>query len=452
MLRKGRCSNDPTQCTLAANKTELPYAGMDSVCPECGSPLAAIAATSRSATTAPDRESLSSTGAPASEAVLPTGSSLSRQAEPARQASRRSGRYEPEALERPVRDNGAMKFSQAAIVAAVIALLGFFLWRFVLQPRPVSIPDLASMEGFGVTNGVDVTQISPAQLRRVSVTTQAHAVPDAAGPIVAQLPAGTMLDVSGRVEAGGIIWLRVSLPNDGSRSGFVREDQMTNLRDEALSGSPIDPLAGTLIPSNQAPGTVAAEIVGPIQARVPYTFYIASQQATIRQEANSTSAKVGAFEFADPVTVVAQRTVGIGTWYQILLPSGGVGWINARFLSNTPRETPIDAAPVPQSPPASKPDIVPPTSTPDASETGKADNQSAVTALGPGATLRVDASIANIRKEPGATGDTILEVLQRDTLLSVEDVRIINGVPWYKVTSPGGVQGWVSGRTVVENK
>jgi hypothetical protein len=71
--------------------------------------------------------------------------------------------------------------------------------------------------------------------------------------------------------------------------------------------------------------------------------------------------------------------------------------------------------------------------------------------VSPGATLRVDASFANIRKEPGATGDTILEVLQRDTLLSVEDVRIINGVPWYKVTSPGGVQGWVSGRTVVEN-
>jgi hypothetical protein len=41
--------------------------------------------------------------------------------------------------------------------------------------------------------------------------------------------------------------------------------------------------------------------------------------------------------------------------------------------------------------------------------------------------------------------------LGRDTLMSVEDVRILNGVPWYRVTSPSGAKGWVSGRTVVED-
>jgi hypothetical protein len=436
VLRKGRCSNEPTRCTLAGAKTELPYAGIDSVCPECGSPLAAIAATE----------------VPASEPISPRGLSTSLQSEPARPASARSNRYQPQATDRPIGKDGAMKFSQMAIIGAVIALLGFFLWRFVLQPRPVTIPDLASTESFEGADNVQVTQISPAQLRRVSVATEARSVPDAAGPIVAQLPAGSVLDVSGRVEAGGIMWLRVSLPNDGSRSGFVREDQMANLGDDALSTSPIDPLAGTLIPPNEVPGTVAPEIVGPIQARVPSTFYIASQQATIRQEASLASPKVGALAFTDPITIVAQRTVGIATWYQVLLPNIGLGWINGRFLSTTPRETPIDAPPIVSSPPGSKPDIVPPTSATELSETGKADNQSALTALGPGATLRVDASIANIRKEAGATGNSIAEVLQRDTLMTIEDVRIVNGVPWYRVTSPSGAQGWVSGRTVVENK
>jgi uncharacterized protein YgiM (DUF1202 family) len=228
----------------------------------------------------------------------------------------------------------------------------------------------------------------------------------------------------------------VSLPNDSSKSGFVREDQMANLGEGAVTIAPLDPNSPTA-PKGTTPTTPTPEVVGPIQARDPAIFYIASRQANIRQDASANSAKVGTFEFSDPVTIVAQRSVGAGQWYQVQLPSGGTGWVNARLVSESPRSAPIDAPP----PRTDKP----------TSDVGGNDSKPVLTAVSVGATMRVESDVANLRKAPGANGDNILEVLQRDTLMSVEDVRIVSGVPWYRVTSPNGAQGWVSGRTVVEN-
>lgn len=453
MVRKGRCSNDPTNCTLAGQKAELPYAGIDSVCPECGSPLAALALghATRPAAAAPIAPP--PTPAPPPPPLLPP-------APVAQSEYQYPPRSEPQHYNRqPDFDGGArepsnnaMKLTQMVIIGVATALIGFFAWRMFLQPRPVEGPEIGAAASVASAGDQQVTQISPAQLRRLSVASQAHSVPDAAGSIVGGLAAGSVLDVTGQVNVNGVNWLRISLPNDSSRSGFVRENQMESMGDPSLTISPTDPMTGTLPPGTVLPNPALPAVIGPVQAREPATFYVASIRANIRQEADAASAKVGAFEFTDPITVVGQRAVGTNIWYQVQLPSGGNGWINGRLISATPRDIPIDRAAAAStatvtkqpSKPSFQPDAV-------ASDVGKSDNQAAMTAVGPGTTIRVDASVANLRKEPGATGNSIIEVLQRDTLLSVEDVRIINGVPWYRVTSRDRAQGWVSGRTVVEN-
>lgn len=464
-MRIGRCSNDPKNCTLAGNKTHIPYAGIDSVCPECSAPLAAIASPPQappqtpipppppiepqptSATTAPP---IYAPPQPQQRDVRPDYSRDERDADAPRRRAQYEDDYRQE--ERAPEDN-VMKFTKIAIAGAAIVLLGFAAWRIFDKPQPDAAPELAATASVVGVAGQQVTQISPAQLRRILVATQAFGVPDPAGPVIAQLPMGATLDVSGQINVNGVNWLRVSLPNDSSRSVFVREDQMGFVGDGALAVAPIDPLAGMPLPPGGAavPGTGAPEIVGPVQPRAPSTFYIASRQANIRQEANVVSAKVGTFEFTDPVTVIGQRMVGARTWYQVQLPSGGTGWINGRLVSGTPRAAPIDA-PGFAAPGSAAPKSVPKPEGSALSETGKDDNQAALTAYGPGTKMRVDATTANLRKEPGATGNSVVEALPRDTVIAVEDVRIVNGVPWYQVTSPNGAQGWVSGRTVVGNK
>jgi hypothetical protein len=73
-------------------------------------------------------------------------------------------------------------------------------------------------------------------------------------------------------------------------------------------------------------------------------------------------------------------------------------------------------------------------------------------AVSVGTLMRVDTPTASLRARPGAGGDSVLEVLPTDTLMSVEDVRIVAGMPWYLVTTPKGNQGWLSGRTLVANQ
>lgn len=459
-MRKGRCSNDPRNCTLAGNKTEIPYAGIDSVCPECNSPLAAIAvptqATLSPPSTSPPPPRPIVQAAPPVYAPAPTPPPVYSREEAPRYETRQTSQFDQtyDSNDGPERKDSAMKLTQMVIVGAAIALLGFFAWRMFLQPRPVSAPELAATASVTGVADQQVTPISPAQLRRVSIATQAYGVPDAAGAIIAQLPAGSVLDVSGQIQVSGVNWLRVSLPNDSSKSGFVREDQLVNLGDGSLAVTPVDQLPGG-VPQGAIPPTAPAvlEVIGPIQALAPATFYVASRQANIRQEANATSTKVGAFEFTDPITVVGQRTVGARVWYQVQLPSGGTGWINGRLVSTNPRDIPLDNATAQGVDKGLKPQSKSVTNTDATGDDPSAiDSKPVLKAVGPGTTMRVDSTVANLRKEPGATGNSVVEVLQRDTLMSVEDVRIVNGVPWYRVTSPGGAQGWVSGRTVVENR
>jgi Bacterial SH3 domain len=443
-VRKGRCSNDPQNCTLADQKVELPYAGLDSICPECGSPLAAIAAVN--ASPAPPPPSRPPTAAQSDDFYAP-GPEFARP-EPSQYA--RAMNYESQSR---APGNAVMKLTQFVIFGASIALLGFFAWRMFLQPKPVDVPELATSNSGASVASQQLTQISPPQLRRVTILTEARTIPDPASGIVAQLQPGTVLDVTGLINVNGINWLRINLPNNSSQSGFIREDQLAMLGDGSVTLTPSD--TGLPVPPSTLGSTkgVPPPVIGQIQVREPGTFYIATVRANIREAADAASAKLGGFEFGETLVVVAQRSVGDSVWYQVELPSGGTGWINSRLVSNTPRDIPLDrqsASPV--APSAKAPAKPGTTGDQPSSEVGKSDNQEALSAYSNGTTLRVDAPTANLRKEPGPTGNNVVEALGRDTLMSVEDVRIVNGVPWYRVTSPSGVKGWVSGRTVVENR
>jgi uncharacterized protein YgiM (DUF1202 family) len=451
-LRKGRCSNDPKNCTLAASKTEIPYAGIDSVCPECNAPLAALAAGATTAEIAPTYVPPPPPPPPPPVSPPPASQTSAPPYQPTQhqydEPRRPSYNYEPETS---APKDGAMRLTQMVVVGAAVALIGFFMWRMFLQPRPAGGPDSAvTAPANGATSG-QITQISPAQMRRANVPVEVRTIPDAASAIVANLAAGALVDVTGQVQIAGINWLRVTLPNDSSKTGFVRDDQMAPLGDGGLQISPIDPLAPPPVPG-AVPAGPAVEALGPVQALPPTKFYVATQTANVRAESSANSARVGALTFNDELSVVAQRSVGGALWYQVELPMGERGWMNARLLSADPRETPLDSTP-PASEKLEK--IAPKPTNPNenpVSEIGKRDNQEALLALGPGTTLRVDAATANLRKEPGATGNTVIEALGRDTLMSVEDVRVLNGVPWYRVTTPSGAQGWISGRTVVEDR
>jgi uncharacterized protein YgiM (DUF1202 family) len=456
-LRKGRCSNDPRNCTLAAAKTELPYAGIDSICPECNAPLAALAGSKSSEDSA--RASAGPVTPPPPPIVQPTytpapptpSSTQGYQNAPRLNEEPRRPSYDYEPETKAPRDN-AMRITQIVVIGAAVALIGFFGWRMFLQPRPVGAPDSAtSAPNADAMNG-QILQISPAQMRRANVPVEVRTIPDPASAIVSNLAAGALLDVTGQVQVAGITWLRVTLPNDSSKSGFVRDDQMAPLGDVALQVVPNNPLAPNGVPGIN-PGVASTEVLGPIQALVPQKFYVATRTANVRQDANTNSGRVGTLSFNDELQVVAQRTLGGALWYQVELPNGGGGWMNARLLSGDQRETPVDSQPITPPVPGEKlaPKPSPDTDAP-ASEVGKRDNREALLAFGPGTTLRVDAVTANLRKEPGATGNSVIEALARDTLMSVEDVRVLNGVPWYRVTTPGGAQGWISGRTVVEDR
>jgi uncharacterized protein YgiM (DUF1202 family) len=452
-LRKGRCSNDPQNCTLAAAKTELPYAGIDSICPECNAPLAALAvhSASQTATATPVPPAYQPPPPPPPPVARPVDA---HEAAPNYEDSGRRSGYDYESETRAP-SNGAMKLTQMVLLGAAVALVGFFGWKMFLQPRQVEVPDISATQN-GASSNTQVTQISPPQMRKANVTAEARTIPDASSAIMATLSAGTLLDVTGQVTVNGISWLRVSLPNDSSKSGFVREDQLAPLGDGGLNVTPVDPLAPSVVPGSTpaTQTTAAAEAMGPIQPMAtPVKYYVATGTANVRQDASANSARVASLTFNSEVNAVAQRTVGGKIWYQVQLPTGGSGWMNARLLSGDPRESPLDATATPPTPKLEKiePKPVPPSDSP-TTEVGKRDNQEALSAYGPGTTLRVDAPTANLRKEPGATGNTVVEALGRDTLMSVEDVRIVNGVPWYRVTSPTGAQGWVSGRTVVENR
>jgi hypothetical protein len=69
-----------------------------------------------------------------------------------------------------------------------------------------------------------------------------------------------------------------------------------------------------------------------------------------------------------------------------------------------------------------------------------------------GTKLTITTQKANLRAAPDTGSDNSIEIVKPDATLTVEDVRIVDGLAWYKVTTPSQTQGWISGRIVTQAK
>ena len=425
-MRKGRCSNEPSACEFARYQLELPYAGPGSVCSRCGSPLAAVI-----------------------EPEAPIAPSGNESAQDPETVQSRTGferdstsRYTPQAdgpLEGPSGFT-IMGLTRWVAIIALVVLVGFIGWRLF---GPEKAPD-AALDASGLsalTEGLDIQQISPPEMRRVDVSTEARVSPDPTSAIIMLLAPDTILDVTGRIQVGGLAWLRITLPTDRSRSGFIREDMLAPLGEGDGDYSSLDPLAGNTINGSIMP--VAPVQVGAVAMAQPMTYQIVGPPASIYQSPAFESPQMGQVASGVLVMVVAQQMSNGLPWYQVQLTNGRTGWVsgNAAVLASQNPSMPPSAtsAPMAEASPSPAPKAEP-------------EIPAGPMAVSVGTLMRVDTPTASLRARPGATGDQVLEVLPTDTLMSVEDVRIVAGMPWYLVTSPKGNQGWLSGRTLVVNQ
>ncbi|MCZ8207183.1 MAG: SH3 domain-containing protein [Aquidulcibacter sp.] len=427
-MRKGRCSNEPSACEFARHQLELPYAGPGSVCPRCGSPLAAIIDPSE-----PSAQSYSQTGQPP-----PPPSPLYPEPRP------KPG-FEP--MVEPVLNAPSgvtvMQITRWVAIAALLILVSFIGWRlFGPEQDPNSALDPAGLSA--LTEGLDIQQISPPEMRRVDVSTEARVSPDPTSAVIMLLAPDTILDVTGQIEVGGLTWLRITLPNDRSRSGFIREDMLAPLGEGDGDYSSLDPLAGNTINGSILP--VAPVQVGAMALSQPVTYQIVGPPASIHLSPAFESPQLGQVGSGVLVMVVAQQISNGLPWYQVQLTNGRAGWISGNSAvraAESPNAAVAAAAATAE------------TSTESASQPApksELEIPAGPMAVSVGTLMRVDTPSASLRARPGAASDPVLEVLPTDTLMSVEDVRIVAGVPWYQVTSPKGTQGWLSGRSLVANQ
>ena len=423
-MRKGRCSNEPSACEFARHQLDLPYAGPNSVCSRCGSPLAPVA-----------------------ETAEPQEAPLAPQAEPRFQARPYSTQERGKEVEIDTYSGlSIMQVTRWVAIAALVVLVGFIGWRlFGPAQDPNAAVDPSGLSA--LTEGLDIEQISPPEMRRVSVATEARVSPDPASAVIMLLAPDTILDVTGQIQVGGLNWLRITLPTDRSRSGFIREDMLVPLGEGEADYSSLDPFAGNTINSSILP--VAPVQIGADAMIQPMTYQIVGPPASIHQSPAFESPQLGQVGSGVLVMVVAQHMSNGLPWLQVQLTNGRTGWISGNSAVRAP-QGPTNAPATADAAAAMA------SATADAAAPGapKAEPEvpSGPMAVSVGTLMRVDTPTASLRARPGATGDPVLEVLPTDTLMSVEDVRIVAGMPWYQVTSPKGNQGWLSGRSLVPNQ
>ena len=426
-MRKGRCSNEPSACEFARAQLELPYAGPGSVCSRCGSPLAAIIEPSEPST------------GDFSQSVHNT-----TLAQPEPNLERESAsRYVPRADLASEVPSGftIMRLTRWVAIAALLVLVGFIAWR-LFGPAQETETGLDPAGLSALTEGLDIQQISPPEMRRVDVSTEARVSPDPTSAVIMLLAPDTILDVTGRIEVGGLNWLRITLPTDRSRSGFIREDMLAPLGEGDGDYSSLDPLAGNTINGSIMP--IAPVQVGAVPMAQPLTYQIIGPPASIYQSPALESPQMGQVASGVMVMVVAQHMSNGQAWYQVQLTNGRTGWISGNSAVLASQNPSIAATAVAAAPPAEASAPPAPKAEPEV--------PAGPMAVSVGTLMRVDTPTASLRARPGVASDPVLEVLPTDTLMSVEDVRIVAGMPWYQVTSPKGNQGWLSGRALVANQ
>jgi uncharacterized protein YgiM (DUF1202 family) len=447
-VNQGRCPNDPAACTLAAERALQPWAGPDSVCQECGSPLARIATGAPGPRAAVPPVQSHATPPPASMAEGPRRYPY-RQAPPTSDpfASGADSQLSDEPEDPARGGNGVLTLS---IIVLGVLVAGFLLFRALQPNEEAPGPGTVAQTDQDIA-GAAVTPVSPPELRRLNMPVDALAAPAATAAVAGTLAAGIAVDVTGRVAADGARWARVVLPGAGGRTGFVREEAL-----ELLADSGTDMTLQPGLPPVAVPGAPGSPAIGPLPAlqgqtgqveTVPETiYYVVSRRANIRAETSSASPRIGESVFGDTLPVTARRQVDGRFWYRVTLPDGREGWINGGLLSTDLPASPIDAmsstAP-PQAAPTSQPRPAPP----------PPPGAAAPAAMAQAPARRVVVVVtpeANVRAEPGLSGDVIDRVAAGDRLKVSASVTA-DGRIWLRVATPNAITGWISSNTVADD-
>lgn len=435
-MRKGRCSNDPADCSLAAQGVDLPYAGPGSLCPECQSPLALVAGAME-----PERE------------ARPAQWERMRADEPARRPAPSPAAPTTDAFETPGPRPGdvALKGSLIAVGLIAIGAVAWFALSNLGDPAPDPTGSTQQPGGDAAPAPEGLQTLFPAEIRRVAANVEAFRTPEAGAESEGVLPEGAVVDMTGRVTIAGVSWARITLPGNAARSAYVPEDRLAALSDNlpgqgaATSLPAVDPVTGLpIVPGATAggvPGAPAqAPAAGPVEPVAARIMYVTARLANVRATPEANAVKVAQVLFGDTLTVTAQQMIGERLWYRVELPTGGAGWIHGELLMLTPPRQAPDAPAAPAAPPADAAPPAPPASTGTAPED--------LQPPGVGARVIVVSQTANVRAGPEIVEGNVVDEIGRGAEMKVQKTRVVGGATWLLVTTPKGITGWVSARTV----
>lgn len=459
-FNQGRCSNDPALCSLAREQVLVPWAGLGSICPECGSPVARVA----NAAIAGDIHGspLESSGTVAAGLpqsrpsdqwqALPEGTGLEG-LDDARAAARRQEQPEPE------RANGS-GFLLTSVLVLLALIGGFAVFRFLDSRNTIEfqsgvlppVEDPAALPGF--------VPLSPPDMLEVTLGLTAYERPDATSAVLGQIGAGTLIDVTGTIgsETGG--WAQIIMPGRQTVRGWVQRGGLSRLR-----GMPELADTDALLPDASTAGVGLASAIQELQR---FIAYVTPAQVTVHAEAGNGSLILGQLPQGAALIVNAARAMPDGPWYRIDLDAGGTGWIKADLLGrdrpqtvpSAGAETGAEDSQQPSQAPAIPPrdqsaDQAANLAKPPANNGGTQETLAqTVPPPSPGTgdsrpqRVIVIAAEANLRNAPRLRDDTIVAALPNGARLEVVDQRTFAGRLWYSVRTGDGATGWVSASTV----
>nr|MCU0882647.1 SH3 domain-containing protein [Hyphomonadaceae bacterium] len=451
----------------------LPWAGVDSICPECGAPLALISRTpSDSAATGIAHQPQGVPGHAANVTASPPRSPAPDIDWDGNQSDSFPDEDRPQS-----RGNGLL-------VASVLVLLalagGFVAWRLFGNQDQAS----AGLATAGPVNGsnaavADFVELSPPDMLEVTTAVVAVDGPGAGAGTVGQIAAGTVVDVTGvsGTETSG--WARIVMPDRQTVQAWVPRRVLGRLQAMAQA-EPLDPASRGLEGANpDLQGDIAA---GASAQAVPrFVAYVARSQVNVRSAPAATASLVAQLPRGEGVIVNAAAATADGVWYRIDSQTGGEAWIKADLLR---RDRPDGAGPATGGVPGQgatdgalgqppqggttpdlggDPDPAPPATDPASSDgtpllekppvqqpqSGPPDGAPGTNA-GANRPSRVVVSVpqANLRRLPVIEEGNVMFSLANGTALRVLQSRTIRGRIWYEVRAADGTIGWVSSATV----
>jgi uncharacterized protein YgiM (DUF1202 family) len=487
-VKRGRCSNAPEACSLARDGTLLAWAGIDSICPECGAPLALIGPVQKVS-----RE-LESTPPVVQVAQ---DQPVQRQWQPAPPPPARpdgdwaESRYDAwDNQPAPRRGGGVL---MASVLLLLVLIGGFVAWRLFATPADTSggFEAAGPLDGGGAALS-DFVELSPPDMLEVTSAVVALDSPTAGASTVGQIAAGTMVDVTGLLGGPSDGWARIVMPDRQTMRAWIPRRVLARLEGMPQSG-PLDPALQGGFGGQSGFGPETNGLTATPQVVPRFIAYVAGDGANVRSQPGASASLVARLTRGEAVIVNAAAAASDGVWYRIDTQAGGEAWVKADLLGRerpqsgdtigtvVPDSQQLDVGTAPdggggaasgagvpdrsgpatdadgrvptgeaappggqgpsQSTPPDRSDTPAPVDPPQQPQATQADKTRP-------ATVVVAAPQANLRSSPVIEDGNVIAALSNGASLRVLQRRTTGGRVWYQVRTPDGTSGWVSSATV----